>query len=94
MSRARWRISAHALHRVDRRAQHRLGERVTFDDAPADQCFEALFRLGQQRRGPGEAHLDRSEIDFARLHIRLIEQRVEERRHTGEESGVRPLNRC
>ena len=56
-----------ALHRVDAARHHAFGQRIALDDAGAPvSCLELPLGLGHQRRGAGEAQLDRAEIDLAR----------------------------
>ena len=81
------------LHRVDAQRHHRFGQRIAFDDAAAGQRLEALLGVGQQRRGAGEADLDRLEVDLAALHVGMIQQRDVERRHAVEERRLDAADR-
>ena len=49
--------------------------------------------LGHQRRRAREAELDRAEVDLARAHVRMIEERDVERRHAVEERRLHLLDR-
>src|SRR5262249_44843578 len=62
-----------ALDRVDAQGHHRLGQRVTFDDAASGHGFEARLRFSHERRRTREANLDRLEVNFAALDVRVIE---------------------